>query len=131
MGRGAGTETAADTPRAQQALKAAGMRISHGADRMGKTLRIQTLRAEIMFKESTVRSLKAELGPLIYEALEKGDRDGYMQAFLEQKAKVDAVIAEVDKRRAEIEDLERARAAIGDGDENAAGNAQAGDSQAE
>lgn len=119
MGKGMSKGTAEEAGgenKATTALRTAGKRLSVAGDKMSKTIKIQALRAEILLKENQIKSLKAELGVQIYDALEKNDTDGYTQIFQEQKAKVDAVIAEVDKKRNDIEDLERARAEAGEDD---------------
>ncbi|KAJ1619099.1 hypothetical protein T492DRAFT_1088114 [Pavlovales sp. CCMP2436] len=77
-------------------------RLSDAGETMGKAVRTQALKAEIMLKENSIKGLKQELGLAVYDALETADSDVYMSQFQATKSKVDALVAEIDLKKAEI-----------------------------
>jgi len=82
-------------------------KLSTGAEMSGRALKIQTLKAECLMKESQIKGIKQELGVKIYDALEASDDSEVARIFAEFKAKVDAVNAEVAKKKTDIAEMEK------------------------
>ncbi|KAG8458630.1 hypothetical protein KFE25_008427 [Diacronema lutheri] len=101
----AGSVEGADESKAKMIARGAAKRLSDAGDKVGKAAKVQMLKAEIMLKEQSMRSMKQELGLSIYIHLEKADSEAYMAVFQETKAKIDAVLAEIEAKRAEIVEL--------------------------
>eukprot|EP00303_Exanthemachrysis_gayraliae_P005758 CAMPEP_0206008022 /NCGR_PEP_ID=MMETSP1464-20131121/6654_1 /ASSEMBLY_ACC=CAM_ASM_001124 /TAXON_ID=119497 /ORGANISM="Exanthemachrysis gayraliae, Strain RCC1523" /LENGTH=152 /DNA_ID=CAMNT_0053381547 /DNA_START=11 /DNA_END=469 /DNA_ORIENTATION=- len=114
-GAASGAETNEDSEpgRGRELVRRASKRLSVAGTKMSHTLKIQQLKAEILLAENKIAAVKKDLGAEIYEPLEKGDAEDYMQVFNEHKTKIDEIIVEIDKRRHEIEELVKARAEAG------------------
>mmetsp|Transcript_11410 Transcript_11410/g.33796 ORF Transcript_11410/g.33796 Transcript_11410/m.33796 type:complete len:101 (-) Transcript_11410:564-866(-) len=82
-----------------------GRKFSVGADAAGKGIKAQALKAEIMMKESQIKSIKQELGVAIYPSLEAGDQAETSRLFNEYKGKVDAINAEIAAKKMEVQEL--------------------------
>lgn len=88
-------------------VKSLGRKISVGADTAGRAIKAQTLKAEIMMKESTIKSIKQEFGVAVYESMEKGDQADSAAIFGNFKARIDALNAEIAAKRLEISELDK------------------------
>lgn len=103
---------AADESKAKRMARGAAKRLSDAGDHVGRSVRVQALKAEIMLKQQSIKSLKQELGTSIYVHLEKADSEAFMALFQETKAKVDAILAEIEAKRSEIVELQGKRSSL-------------------
>ncbi|KAG8458631.1 hypothetical protein KFE25_008428 [Diacronema lutheri] len=84
-----------------------GKRLSVSADTAGRAIKAQTLKAEIMMKEGTIKSVKQEFGVAVYASMEKGDQADTARVFGEFKSRIDALNAEIAAKRLEIQELDK------------------------
>ena len=79
------------------------------ADATARTAKATKIKGEIMMNERSIKSIKTDLGPPIYEALLANNEEEVQRLFMEAKQKVEALEAGIASKRATVEQLKTPR----------------------